>query len=199
MEGASFELKEENKKEQAQNEDTENVTNVKDCDIIKIAARNIGDIDHLGKLEGDHNYEDDPSAFDFAFLNEEENKINGKEFEADAVAFENELKDENINQHSAFDPTKSSLDENSRKRMREEPNEEDKGVEKNDDSNEVNQQSNSNFDNLFNGNTDEHYFQAFKDNNLSLFTSLQEKTDCNDDISKLLHSPLDFLNEKFLS
>ena len=189
VENVSFEFKEENKEEQTQNvENTGTVTDVKDCDIIKIAARNIGDIDHLGKLEGDDNYgEDDPTAFDFAFLNEEENKINAKEF--DASAFESELHDED-----GFDPSKSLLDENSRKSMKEEEEKED--CEKNEDSDE---QANTNFDNLFNGNTDEHYFQAFKDNNLSLFTSLQEKSDCNDDISKLLHSPLDFLNEKFLS
>lgn len=58
---------------------------------------------------------------------------------------------------------------------------------------------NRNYDNLFNGNSDEHYFQAFKENNLHLIGDLNEtKMDGNDDILKLLHSPLDFLNDKFL-
>lgn len=55
------------------------------------------------------------------------------------------------------------------------------------------------YDNLFNGNSDEHYFQAFKDNNMHLVNDLNEnKVDNGDDVLKLLHSPLDFLNEKFL-
>merc|ERR1712226_322415 len=58
---------------------------------------------------------------------------------------------------------------------------------------------NPNYDNLFNGNSDEHYFQAFKENNLHLMNDLNEnKVDNGDDILKLLHSPLDFLNDKFL-
>jgi len=58
---------------------------------------------------------------------------------------------------------------------------------------------NRNYDNLFNGNSDEHYFQAFKENNLHLIGDLNEnKVDAGDDILKLLHSPLDFLNDKFL-
>lgn len=58
---------------------------------------------------------------------------------------------------------------------------------------------NPNYDNLFNGNSDEHYFQAFKENNLHLMNDLNEnKVDTGDDILKLLHSPLDFLNDKFL-
>ena len=58
---------------------------------------------------------------------------------------------------------------------------------------------NPSYDNLFNGNSDEHYFQAFKENNLHLINDLNEnKVDGGDDILKLLHSPLDFLNDKFL-
>lgn len=57
------------------------------------------------------------------------------------------------------------------------------------------------YENLFNGNSDEHYFQAFKENNLHLIGDLNghKGADGNgDEIMKLLHSPLDFLNDKFL-
>lgn len=64
---------------------------------------------------------------------------------------------------------------------------------------ELDLNSEHSYDNLFNGNSDEHYFQAFRENNLHLLNDLNEnKMDSGEDILKLLHSPLDFLNDKFL-
>jgi len=67
-------------------------------------------------------------------------------------------------------------------------------------SNELDLNNDHNYDNLFNGNSDEHYFQAFKENNLHLMQNdlNENKVSTGDDVLKLLHSPLDFLNEKFL-
>ena len=54
------------------------------------------------------------------------------------------------------------------------------------------------YENLFNNSSDENYFQTFKDNNLHLINELHgTKLDGNDDLAKLLHSPMDFLNDKF--
>lgn len=63
------------------------------------------------------------------------------------------------------------------------------------------------YENLFNTSSDDNYFQTFKDNNLHLINELHgsklinelhvSKLDGNDDLAKLLHSPMDFLNDKF--
>ena len=165
------------------------VEDIKDYDILKIAAKNIVEINDPEKLMDESN-----QNFDFDFLNDT-NKDSGETPEdkdnSCSQAENNETKP------VIDDPIEILTEENSRSSVKIEEQEE--SEVKSMFGEDLNLGNGNTYENLFNGNSDEHYFQAFKDNNLPLFATLQEKTDANDEISKLLHSPLDFLNEKFLT